>query len=79
MQKEWHEVIRYADSLEKITAREPLGWSDFYIEVGRSLAEIGVNGKNARNIKRLEEIKAEADDCGQTAMSALLSEALMAY
>lgn len=76
LQKEWHEVIRYADALEKITAREPLGWSDFYIEVGRSLADIGVNGENARNIQRLKEIKAEADDCGQTAMSALLSEAL---
>ncbi|USG60879.1 AAA family ATPase [Sneathiella marina] len=76
LQGEWHEVIRYADALEKITAREPLGWSNFYIEVGRSLADIGVNGKNAKNVQRLEEIKADADDCGQLAMSALLSNVL---
>jgi len=56
--EEWGEVLRYTDNLEVYTEKEPLPWSDYYIDRGRCIACIrngGLNSDLELELKRLRE------------------------
>lgn len=66
---EWDEVERYADALERYTAREPLPWTSFVIARARSLARFGRN-------ERGETLRAELQSLRDGAMRSRLQAAL---
>lgn len=53
-QGDWDEMDRYATALQSYTAREPLPWSDYFIERGRALAR---HGRGERSVALNEELK----------------------
>jgi len=62
--KEWEEVEKYAAALEQFTRPEPLPWSNFFIERGRTLAAYGRGNRKDSTIQALQRLRGEAERVG---------------
>ncbi len=73
------EMLRYAEALERYTAREPLPWTDFVIARGRALARYLRNERDAKLNAELRSLRDSAR--GFSLMTALprLEAALAAF
>ena len=60
----WDEVERYAAALEAFTRAEPVPWTTFFIERGRTLATIGRGERDGKVFEQLERLRAEAERAG---------------
>ena len=71
------QVERFAERLEKFTAKQPLAWPDFIISKARTLADIERNGTSAATQQALEELVRSAENAGLagevTALQKMLS------
>lgn len=57
-------VIQYTDWLERITLREPLPWSNYFIERGRVLVRHRHNPKNSKYTKEIDRLTKMAEGVG---------------
>jgi hypothetical protein len=62
--EDWDEVRRYAAALENYTVKEPLEWSDFFIERGRALANFGLGKRDQSTIDDLKDLRDVASRVG---------------
>ena len=56
---DWKHVRHFCDALDKYTRSEPTPWSEFYIRLGRTIADFSDGSSSAR--AHLEELVTEAD------------------
>ena len=72
----WQEAERYAQALEDYTRPEPLGWSNFWVAWGRTLAAYGRRPADPNNGADLRRTRDEAVRVGIAAALPLLDQAL---
>jgi len=72
----WQEAERYAQALEDYTRPEPLGWSNFWVAWGRTLAAYGRRPADPSNRADLRRTRDEAVRVGIAAALPLLDQAL---
>ena len=61
---ELDEALRYANALERYTADEPFGWSDFFIERTRALIDVTRGNRGAELAKRLKALQVAGETFG---------------
>jgi hypothetical protein len=73
---DWDAVDRYAAALEDYARPEPLPWSDFFTERGRTLATLGRGPASDTLSAKLSNLSAEANRLGLKLASRRLDDAL---
>jgi tetratricopeptide (TPR) repeat protein len=74
--RDWNSVDRHASALAAFTEPEPLPWSNFFIALGRALADFGRGRCNDRTLCELRHLRDQAGQAGLKLSAIKIDQAL---
>ena len=74
--RDWISVDRHASALAAFTEPEPLPWSNFFIALGRSLADFGRGRCSDRTLRELRHLRDQAGQAGLKLSATKIEQAL---
>jgi tetratricopeptide (TPR) repeat protein len=74
--RDWNSVDRHASALAAFTEPEPLPWSNFFIALGRALADFGRGRCNDRTLCELRHVRDQAGQAGLKLSAIKIEQAL---